>query len=288
MFKRIFSNRERKGCSYPLNRMAMFSSADMEEKFRRHHLHNEKKSLASAVWVMAPPTLVFSYSDYILFQFKSTFFLLLSVRLLFLVTGFIIYMILKRDIRIKVFDGLLLYWWLSLAAMILFVNTTRPNTYVHNTAIDILVVFAIYVSIPSRLVNLATAALIFSSANMMVILVVKTGLTPLSMVVLTISYLLANSMGMLVSYRFHVYRRLEFAALQNEKEVSAKLQKALAEIKELRGIIPICSNCKKIRDDKGFWQQVDEYISHHTGADFTHSMCPDCVQTLYPGLEIKV
>jgi PAS domain S-box-containing protein len=62
----------------------------------------------------------------------------------------------------------------------------------------------------------------------------------------------------------------------------SKLEEALSEIKELRGFIPICANCKKIRDDDGFWSQVEEYIQDRTDAKFSHSICPDCAKKLYP------
>ncbi len=60
------------------------------------------------------------------------------------------------------------------------------------------------------------------------------------------------------------------------------LQKAFDELKTLRGIVPICASCKKIRDDKGFWNQVEDYIRDHTEAEFTHGLCPDCANKLYP------
>jgi len=63
-----------------------------------------------------------------------------------------------------------------------------------------------------------------------------------------------------------------------------QLQTALADIKTLRGIVPICAGCKKIRDDKGFWNQVESYIQTHSLAKFSHGLCPDCVQRLYPDL----
>lgn len=53
------------------------------------------------------------------------------------------------------------------------------------------------------------------------------------------------------------------------------------EVKILRGLLPICSNCKKVRDDKGFWKQIDEYIERHSHAVFSHGICPDCLQELY-------
>ena len=61
-----------------------------------------------------------------------------------------------------------------------------------------------------------------------------------------------------------------------------ELQSAIEQIKTLRGIVPICASCKKIRDDKGYWEQVDSYVSRHTEAQFSHGICPDCMKILYP------
>lgn len=61
-----------------------------------------------------------------------------------------------------------------------------------------------------------------------------------------------------------------------------KLEKALAEVKTLRGIIPICSFCKKIRDDEGYWKQVEVYFAERSEANFSHGICPVCMQQHYP------
>ena len=61
-----------------------------------------------------------------------------------------------------------------------------------------------------------------------------------------------------------------------------ELQEALAKVKTLSGLLPICSNCKKIRDDRGYWQQVERYVQDHSQAEFTHSLCPDCLWELHP------
>ena len=66
--------------------------------------------------------------------------------------------------------------------------------------------------------------------------------------------------------------------LRDEK---SKLQKSLDEIKILRGFIPICSYCKQIRDDKGFWKQMEEYIRAHSDVEFSHSICSNCMKKIY-------
>ncbi len=65
-----------------------------------------------------------------------------------------------------------------------------------------------------------------------------------------------------------------------------ELKQAHEEIVTLRGILPICAACKKIRDDKGYWQQIEEYISTHSEAQFTHGICPQCVKQLYPNIAV--
>mgnify|MGYP001339112195 CR=1 FL=1 len=62
------------------------------------------------------------------------------------------------------------------------------------------------------------------------------------------------------------------------------LNNYISQIKVMRGLLPICANCKKIRDDKGYWKQVEVYIQEHSEADFTHSICPDCAKKLYPDI----
>jgi DNA-binding response OmpR family regulator len=80
-------------------------------------------------------------------------------------------------------------------------------------------------------------------------------------------------------------KRAEDALREKEEEqrrLISELQKAVAEIKTLRGFIPICASCKKIRDDEGYWDQLEAYIGKRTDAVFSHSICPECAERLYP------
>jgi len=69
---------------------------------------------------------------------------------------------------------------------------------------------------------------------------------------------------------------------EKREKLIQELQTAIDNIKTLHGIIPICSSCKKIRDDKGYWHQVEVYISDHSEADFSHGICVECARKLYP------
>jgi hypothetical protein len=76
--------------------------------------------------------------------------------------------------------------------------------------------------------------------------------------------------------------------VEKEKEVLIKdLQQALSEVKTLRGFLPICASCKKVRDDAGYWQQIEKYIQERSQARFSHGICPECAERLYPELATK-
>ncbi len=71
-------------------------------------------------------------------------------------------------------------------------------------------------------------------------------------------------------------------AEMERKKLIQELQDSLAKVKLLSGLIPICANCKKIRDDKGYWNQIESYIKEHSEAVFSHGICPECLKKLYP------
>lgn len=75
-------------------------------------------------------------------------------------------------------------------------------------------------------------------------------------------------------------------AEKEKEEIIAELREAMQEIRALSGLLPICSNCKKIRDDKGYWNQIESYIQSHSEAEFSHGICPECARKLYPDLDI--
>jgi len=69
--------------------------------------------------------------------------------------------------------------------------------------------------------------------------------------------------------------------MENRKEMISELQQALEKVKLLSGLIPICANCHKIRDDEGYWQKIDSFIEKHSEAEFSHGLCLDCAEKLY-------
>jgi DNA-binding NtrC family response regulator len=79
-------------------------------------------------------------------------------------------------------------------------------------------------------------------------------------------------------------RRKRKEAEAERERLIAELKEALAKVKTLSGLLPICSSCKNIRDDKGYWNRLEVYLQQHSDATLTHGICPDCARRLYPDI----
>jgi len=89
---------------------------------------------------------------------------------------------------------------------------------------------------------------------------------------------------LLVIFLFILNRNRQRIKMQyiEKNKIAMELQQTLQHVKKLQGILPICASCKKIRDDKGYWNQIESYIKNHSEVEFSHAICPDCAKKLYP------
>jgi two-component system cell cycle sensor histidine kinase/response regulator CckA len=87
------------------------------------------------------------------------------------------------------------------------------------------------------------------------------------------------------SIRYAIERK---RADKEREDLIAELREAIEKIDLLKGLIPICACCKKIRDDQGYWNQIEVYLREHANAEFSHGICPDCVEGFYPGPQSEV
>lgn len=100
-------------------------------------------------------------------------------------------------------------------------------------------------------------------------------------------YLPKGQLSGLLLARTILYAIEREKARAGREKLIADLQTALAEVKTLSGLLPICGSCKKVRDDKGYWNQIETYIAKHTAASFSHGLCPDCGETFLRDAGIK-
>lgn len=95
-------------------------------------------------------------------------------------------------------------------------------------------------------------------------------------------FLVKNELTTALLLRSIQYAIERLRTVREKEQLIFDLQDAMAQIKTLNGLLPICASCKSIRNDKGYWERIESYIAKHSDAEFTHSICPGCKKKLYP------
>ncbi len=91
---------------------------------------------------------------------------------------------------------------------------------------------------------------------------------------------------LLFGYRKFMAIERQRSTLERDREkLISRLEDSLARVQTLSGMLPICASCKNVRNDKGYWERIEKYISERTAAEFTHGLCPECQKKLYPELQ---
>jgi len=166
-----------------------------------------------------------------------------------------------------------------------------PLPFIHNVFHLVLATFIFYLLIPNRFID----SLMLSGLFLLAYLAASYGVYQMRAPELTRFVLYtggANVLGILLFRNLSLSRRREYIRLINEQHLNRELQQtvdqlrnAQQEVKTLQGLIPICSNCKRIRDDRGGWNRLEAYIQDHSEAKFSHGLCPKCIEELYPDLK---
>lgn len=261
---------------------ALFFSPDREKDYRLSQLQWDKKQAVISLSITTFILMLFAQSDIAFFGFDPPFSRMLAARLTLLgITIPVVLMITRSNTPILI-DRLLLFWTLSAGAMILFTVIYRPPGYHYHALTDMLYLLSLYFIFPNRFLFQVVPAMVFTTSCLINLFFFKDPMPGHLKFAMIISYMAANACGMYFSWRQHISHRTQFFMFLSEHELTAKLQQALDEIKTLRGIIPICMHCKKLRDDQGYWSQLEEYLSEHTHAALSHGYCPECAKELFP------
>jgi hypothetical protein len=229
--------------------------------------------------------LLLSYSDYTLHEFGKTFWSLAAIRCSFAACSLVVLAALWRTKRASSADWALLLLALSATVVSFNVGTSRPPTYLLFVTVDMLALMGFYFVLPNRWLFQVLPAITYTLSTATIVLFYKVDVSPIEYIVIFVSLLLVNATGAYVSWNFHINRRSRFHALLMEREARSALENAMDKLDTLEGLLAICANCKKIKNDDGSWQSVETYIASRTDAKFSHGVCPDCSRELYP--EIK-
>ena len=259
-------------------------SFELEAEFRADGLKRDT-GVAAGLMLFNILFVVFTVPmDLELLGWSDKFFLLLAVRGAGVLVALASLLLLRRAAEVSFFDKVVFFWAAVLLIGIVFGNAMFPLDYTTHVAWDVFLVLCVYTVVPLSLGRQVLLASIMTVGDVVLFWHFKVLERPVAFFDVMTALVCANLVGIFASWELQRWRQREFLALHREEEARRDLEKAKVEIKTLRGIIPICASCKKVRTDEGHWQQVESYVRDHSDADFSHGICPECQRTLYPEL----
>ncbi len=157
-----------------------------------------------------------------------------------------------------------------------WVNSQRPPDFLLHLGVDVIVILAVYIALPTFL-----SQCVFSIGYTLVLLwihfTMKTPAYEIANTTVPASLVLANLTGMGLSQLYQRTRRQLFYKAEMERRMRVDLETAQSEVRALSELIPMCAGCKKVRNDSGYWEQVEMYMQA-TGSRVSHGLCPTCME----------
>ena len=163
-------------------------------------------------------------------------------------------------------------------AFMIGLGATRPAFFfVGYLLTEICMLSVLYYLAPMPVPHKAVLGVLATSADAYLLVTRHWDFSWVLMAAVACAYLVTNVMGLLVSRNLCHLKREQFG-------IQLRLESALAAVKTLRGVLPICAHCKKIRNDEGLWEVIERYVRDRTHAEFSHDICPNCIERHYPGM----
>ena len=268
--------------SEPCLQRDRFADPAAERAFRRRALRSDRLLMQRLVAVAIVITGAFVAVEAIFFQPGLDTALTLGLRAGLLLGSGLAFWALRRVRRPGQLDRAALAFMLLEAAFLGTMVALRPVDWLPAPMFGVLAILGAYavVPVPTRLQ--AVASLTFTGLCVVLLLSGPLGDSPRTVLAMVTTYLAANVMGLLVSLSQNRIRRRAHHRFLRERSLRRQLQTARSELRLLRGIVPICSHCKRMRTESGEYQSVEQYVGERSDAWFSHTLCPDCLRQHFP------
>ena len=249
---------------------------EVEAEFRRDTLSRDAKAMAGLMALaIAFLAVSFPSNNYDELHGGALLGRLALVRGVNVAFGAAAIVLVRRAAKASAFDAIVTAWAGLIVAGAVIENAWHAPGDPSYVAWDVFLTMTIYAALPLPLTRQVILALLLSIGDIAVTWRYNTAVSVPALVDIALAYACANAVGFFVSWHVHQWRRREFVA-------RTEATRALAEVRTLRGIIPICAYCKNIRTDAGSWERVEAYVRDHTDASFSHGVCPDCMRKHFP------
>jgi hypothetical protein len=249
-----------------------FQSLELESSFRNQQRSQEGWQASFALVLGLLFAVAFVPTDRRILGDSVLFWCLFWGRMVQVVASLGLIWAVRKGMTPSAMDRWMLIWAIYGNVLTLVIGWTRPaNFFMGYTFSTLFLLLLLYFVAPLPASYQTATALFAIAGNGYLLFRYHGNLDPAILRSIVVSYLATCLIGSTVSRNLHHLKRQQFASLQ-------QLEAALAEVKTLQGILPICSHCKNVRNDAGSWQEVEVYVRENTGAQFSYGICPTCAQ----------
>ncbi|MEM7410863.1 MAG: hypothetical protein AAF430_11560 [Myxococcota bacterium] len=244
---------------------------------RRAYLEDDRAQVRALLVGMGALALIYVPLEWHLYRDQAFFLPLMAVRsMIITLMGALLLWTSRVDTPADL-DRIMAVQLAGGVALVIAINVLYRTHF----GVDLLLIMAIYIALPARLLYQALGAGALSLADVAIDQFVMAP-DPNDAVA---THLFANALGIGLRLRQLRLRRSLYESAQSERESRVELEQALNAVQQLSGLLPICAVCKKIRDEAEVWHPLESYIDTHSDAQFTHCYCPDCAKRLTEGTE---
>ncbi len=250
-----------------------------EERYHSQILPQFKVNNARGILLINIVSLLFIFSDSIISSNSTVFNNLLTIRLSFLLISFGFYISFQKEINYKTYSYLTLLLTICLTLLNLSVQWFMPSNHLINFGVEVAILLSFSIFFRNKRLFQALSSILFIIVTITFNVLYK-DYTNVEHFIITISFISFMLIGLLTAVYIDRVNRRIYSLLDNELKIKNELSDALKNIKQLKGLIPICSTCHKIKNERGNWDRLEKYIQNHSSATFSHSICTDCSNSL--------
>lgn len=250
--------------------------------FAALRLAAQRRQLQWVFWILLIPLVVFTLADVTLAEPGERIRLRLVARGGIAVLLWFGFVILPRRLDEAPLARVVTIATLGSVPFLLGMHVLRPRDSLAFFTVDAVIVAALYGLIPNRRRWQTTGAVLLTVGALLLLFAWHTDVSPMEVVTVLTAFGVANAAGLSAALAREQREQREEAIFAREQEARAALEQTLAELRTLRGILPICSHCKRVREDDGDWEAIEAYVRRHSEAEFSHGICPDCLTRHYP------
>jgi hypothetical protein len=267
--------------------MADFSSlrlrlepASQEQAYREAVLPRNARALRAILLLAVVFQLANTPNDRAVVPDQADFLLVMGSRLVGAAVSLLALTLVREDMSPRRLDQVGTAWGVITAITVIVSAAGLPSDYLAYAAWNTVLVLAMYVVLPTPIHLQAMVAAVYTVGEVFIQAYFRNFAGRIVFDIL-LAHACGHMIGLVASWQMQRTRRDEFLAHAREREAHHKEQQAWRELKMLQGILPICSNCHKIRTDAGEWAQLEVYVQNHSEAQFSHGICPECAARYY-------